>query len=359
MAYIHERNYGCRISADYTYRGLRTIVIENEKLRISVLADKGTDIFEFLYKPADVDFLWRSPLGVRNPSLNVPTISARNGSFLDYFEGGWQECLPNGGWASTYKGANLGLHGEIANIPWQYSILEDSPERIEVKFWVRTYRTPFYLEKFLSLEGNSPILHIKEKLINEGEEEMDLMWGYHPAFGPPFLSEHCRVDVPARKVEVCSECAPNSRLKPGEKFSWPNGKGKNGKAVDLSRIPPASIKAADMVYLLDLKEGWYAITNTQKKVGFGLHWPKEIFPYLWYWQDYQGEFGYPLYGRTYVVALEPFTSYPRFGLAEAIKRGTQMKLAAGKSVLVELKAVAYEGIERVKGITEQGEIHSR
>ena len=51
MAYIHERNYGCRISADYAYRGLKTVVMENRKLRISILADKGTTIFEFLYKP--------------------------------------------------------------------------------------------------------------------------------------------------------------------------------------------------------------------------------------------------------------------------------------------------------------------
>ncbi|MBI4377617.1 MAG: DUF4432 family protein [Nitrospinae bacterium] len=359
MGYIHERNYGCRVSADYTYRGLKTIIMENEKLHITILADKGTDIIEFLYKPLDVDFLWRSPLGVRNPGLNVPTIGTHIGSFLDYYEGGWQECLPNGGWAAKYKGAELGLHGEVCNIPWQFSIIEDNPERVEVKFRVRTYRTPFYLEKFLSMESNKPILHIKEKLLNEGEEGMDLMWGYHPAFGPPFLSEHCRVDVPAKKVEVCSEGAPTSRLKPGDKFAWPNCKGKDGKTVDLSRIPPASIKAADMVYLLELEEGWYAITNTKKKVGFGLHWPKEVFPYLWYWQDYQGEFGYPLYGRTYIVALEPFTSYPRFGLEEAIKRGTQMKMASGESVEVYLKAVAYEGIEGVERITENGEIKER
>ena len=83
MAYTHERNHGCRISDDYTYRGLRAVVLENRALRITVLADKGTDIIEFLYKPLDVDFLWRSPLGVRNPSLTVPTKEAPVGSFLD------------------------------------------------------------------------------------------------------------------------------------------------------------------------------------------------------------------------------------------------------------------------------------
>ena len=65
--YTHERNFGCRLM-EYTYRGLRTLTLENELLRVSILADKGTDIFEFNYKPLDVDFMWRSPWGVRNPA---------------------------------------------------------------------------------------------------------------------------------------------------------------------------------------------------------------------------------------------------------------------------------------------------
>lgn len=36
MSYIHERNYGCRVSADYTYRGLKTIVLEHQELRVLV-----------------------------------------------------------------------------------------------------------------------------------------------------------------------------------------------------------------------------------------------------------------------------------------------------------------------------------
>lgn len=52
----HERNYGCRIR-EYLYRDLKTLTLENELLRVSILADKGTDIFEFLYKPIDLDVL--------------------------------------------------------------------------------------------------------------------------------------------------------------------------------------------------------------------------------------------------------------------------------------------------------------
>ena len=56
MHYQNERNYGCRVSDSWTYRGLKTVVLENELLRIVILADKGADIYLFVNKPLDVDF---------------------------------------------------------------------------------------------------------------------------------------------------------------------------------------------------------------------------------------------------------------------------------------------------------------
>ena len=44
MHYRIERNYGCRISDSWTYRGHKTAIIENEILRVVVLIDKGADI---------------------------------------------------------------------------------------------------------------------------------------------------------------------------------------------------------------------------------------------------------------------------------------------------------------------------
>ncbi|GAB4427121.1 MAG: hypothetical protein OHK0015_08650 [Chloroflexi bacterium OHK40] len=54
--YTHERNFGCRVT-EYVYRGLRTFSMENESLRVTVLADKGGDIIEFLHYTSIVDEL--------------------------------------------------------------------------------------------------------------------------------------------------------------------------------------------------------------------------------------------------------------------------------------------------------------
>ncbi|MBI2843823.1 MAG: DUF4432 family protein [Armatimonadetes bacterium] len=339
-----DRNYGCRISDQFTLNGLKLLVMENERLRVSLVLDKGTDIFEFLYKPLDVDFMWRSPLGLPSAAKLARSLPPGIGAFLDNYEGGWQEVLPNGGFPCIYKGIDFGLHDETPLLPWSCVILEDTPDSVSARCWVRTRLTPFYVEKTLTLRSGEATLTIEEEVINEGEEELELTWGHHVALGEPFLDETCELTVPARTVITHPvEWSANNRLKPDQKCPWPNVTGKNGGVIDLTRIPSREAKAEDQAYLTDLDEGWYALTNTSRNVGFALSWPKDVFPYIWFWQVYKGGFGYPWYGRTYNIGLEPFSSYPNTGLEGANKTGTQIRLGPGESIKATLKASVFEG----------------
>src|SRR2546423_3778750 len=45
--YTYGRNRGCRISLDYTYRGMQVALLENEMLEVGILVDKGADVFQF------------------------------------------------------------------------------------------------------------------------------------------------------------------------------------------------------------------------------------------------------------------------------------------------------------------------
>jgi hypothetical protein len=112
-----------------------------------------------------------------------------------------------------------------------------------------------------------------------------------------------------------------------------------------------------MAYLAELSEGWYAITNPARKVGFGLHFDPSLFRYVWYWQQL-GDVaqGYPWWGRTHTAALEPWTSYPTNGLTEAIANGTAWQLQPGQQIHTKLCAVAYAGLESVSGITRDGDV---
>ncbi|PKO22415.1 MAG: DUF4432 domain-containing protein [Chloroflexi bacterium HGW-Chloroflexi-1] len=359
MAYGKPRNHGCRISDAWTYQGMRTIVLENELLRVVVLADKGSDIVEFRYKPRDLDFLFRAPGGIRNPNhglLSTPS----TGPFLDYYSGGWNEVLPNGGPHVTYQGAELGQHGEVSLIPWEYAILEDTPEQVAVRLWVRPIRTPFFLEKTLTLQPGRAVLHVAERLTNEGGHPLHLMWGQHIAFGRPFLEEGTVIDAPARRF-IVHEAMPGyepRRFRPGVIAEWPHAPAPDGTMADASEVPAYGItQAQEMAYLAELTAGWYAITNPARNVGFGVHFDPSLYRYIWYWQQL-GDVaqGYPWWGRTHTVALEPWTGYPTSGLNEAISNDSALSLPAGQTVETQLCAVAYEGSTRVIGVTAAGEV---
>jgi len=76
---------------------------------------------------------------------------------------------------------------------------------------------------------------------------------------------------------------------------------------------------------------------------------------VWFWQELRGSFGYPWYGRCYVMAVEPFTSVPGCGLERAIAAGTAPVLAAGAKTEASLAAVFFEDAE-VRSITNSGQV---
>ena len=83
--YRQQRNWGARI-LEYEHKGMRVVFLENEKLRVGVLVDKGTDVIEFNHKPTDTDFVWLAPGGVRNPASYLSTAQDPLAPFLEYTE---------------------------------------------------------------------------------------------------------------------------------------------------------------------------------------------------------------------------------------------------------------------------------
>jgi galactose mutarotase-like enzyme len=250
-------------------------------------------------------------------------------------------------------------HGEVALLPWTWQITEDEPEQVSVLLTVRCRQVPLIVEKRLMLRDEEAALFIEETLTNVGGVSIDLMWGHHPAFGAPFIDEHCRIDVPAQAaVAHPVERFPSQRLAPAQAFRWAQTQGREGQAVDFSRPQPRGAGRADLLYLTDLREGWFTIANPRLNVRVGMAWTLETFPYLWYWHDANGTPGYPWYSESYVLALEPWSSTPSMGLAEAVKRGTHLTLAPGEQRQTRLTTVVEPSGEQVRGVDLEGVMYS-
>ncbi len=335
---------GCRLR-EHDVNGFRAVTIENAFLAATILPEKGADIYSLVCRRTGVDVLWKSPWKPHHP-LPAASAGASESAWFDQYAGGWQDIFPNGGDACIYRGAALGFHGEACVSGWDYTVHRGRGAGVAVEMCVELRRSPFRLRRVLSVEPTLPALLIGETIENLGEEDLHYMWGQHPAFGAPFLDAGCRLRIPAnRYVAHDVEISPHSRITTGASGHWPVVDGKVGTRVDLSVLPPREQRVTEFGYIGELSEGWYALTNNQLNLSFGLAWPKDIFPHVWFWQELRGSFGYPWYGRSYVMAVEPFTSVPGVGLEKAIEHGSAPVLKAGASIEARFAAVLFDACE--------------
>jgi hypothetical protein len=178
------------------------------------------------------------------------------------------------------------------------------------------------------------------------------MWSHHPAFGAPFLSPDCVITTGARTL-VADDEAPGTLLAPGSVHPWPKASTSDGAALDLSVLPPAP--AAQLAYLTDLDEGWFAITNRRLGLGVGMRWPAEVFGHAWFWQELHAGPGYPWWREAYVCAIEPAATFPGQGIEAARRKGSgPLRLAGGECREVTLEAVLFPATADVRRIGPRG-----
>lgn len=340
---IHFPTNKCTITDKWQHNGMQVVWMENDFIKVGVLVGRGADIFEFKYKPKDVNFLLRLPGDIKNPRDSFVQLRDTQNQMEDYYYGGWQEVLPNSA-PFNYRGAHLGQHGEAWGIPWNYSIIRDNPEEVSLKCWVNPMRTPLLVEKILTISRGSAELQVDLSVTNQSDTSFDLMWGQHIAFGLPFLEEGAYVNINAQKIVAEPSMPDHRKFKPGVQTEWPNALGLNDNPVDASHIPSSDKDSySELAFLSGFDDtGNYSIVNEKKHVGFGLEWDSEIFKYVWFWQERYATKDAPWWGSVYAVALEPWTSKWSADPEKAIEDGDWLEIEAKSSISTRIKAMAMD-----------------
>ena len=182
------RFMSCRVSTDWSYRGLRTVILENRFLRIVVLPEVGAKVWQITYKPLDYDLLWN------NPRIN-PNRLPMNARYDDVWCGGWDELFPCDE-AGSIDGEMYPDHGEVWTGEWQSETFR-SEKQAGMKLRFTTPISAISIEKAIWIEPESAQIHFRHQLRNGGNTAFPFLWKLHPAMA---VTPQHRVDFPAMKV---------------------------------------------------------------------------------------------------------------------------------------------------------------
>ena len=326
-----------RFDANWTYRGLRALVLENDQLRAVFLPELGAKLWSLTYKPVDREMLWQHPRLEPRPAHFGAT-------YDDWFCGGWDELFPNDA-PATVAGESYPDHGEMWSMPFDWEVVASSPQEITIRLYRSGIVTVTRMEKWVTLRAGEPLLRFRHRIQNDGPFPLDFIWKLHPALR---ITPDSRIDLPARRVLV--DEGFRDRLGPDvAEFQWPLARTANGQSVDMRRIPPPEAATAEFLYAVELDAGWCALTDTAQQAGFGLAFDPAVLSSVWVFASYRGWRG------LYMTILEPCTGFP-YRLEEAIAGGRHSHLEPGEALDTEVTAVLFRGLDGVRSITRAGKV---
>jgi hypothetical protein len=319
------------VSADWSYRGLQALVLDNGLVRVVVLPELGGKIWELRDLVTGRQFLWQNP---RIAPTKVPYAAG----YDDQFFGGWDVLFPND-MPESIGGEEFPDHGEVWTLAWQWDLAR-AADSVSVHLEVMTPISACRLRKTVSLLAGERCVRVHESLENVGDRDLPFLWKQHLALE---VDEVARIDLPAGDMLLGDFGNPRAGHA-GLTYRWPRLSDADGAIHDMSITLPRESRCSEFQYATGLSAGWCALTHKDGN-GLVLRFDPDVFRSCWTFASYGG------WRDLQVAVMEPCTGYP-VSVAEGHAAGTHQTLVAGASISTELVAVLFQGMRRVTGVTE-------
>jgi hypothetical protein len=319
-------------------------VIESEALRVTVDPRVGGTITAVEHKSLGASVLGRTPWEPVAAPMEPPAAPDER-TWLTRYGGGWPILFPNGGDACEYAGVFHGFHGEASVAPW-----EAQADAASLLLTRRFISVPAEMRRELTVIGD--VLTIRETLHMLGGRPAKVMWGQHPTFGSDLLDGAFEIQSGACNVTIDNRYDPATNpLIPGATGRWPLVPGKRG-LFDLGE-PVGSV--ASLAYLHEFDSPWMSIRRLDGLVAVALSWDDTIFPCAWLWYELGGTDEPPWCGRTRLIGLEPNTTWPGTGLADADRRGGRLlTLQPGATITATVRLHVFKPEGAILGVDASG-----
>jgi hypothetical protein len=326
---------GPRVDTNWSYRGLRAVLLENRFLRVFVLPEAGAKIWQITYKPLDADLLWNNP---RISPARLPL----NSRYDDVWSGGWDELFPNDEVASI-EGESYPDHGELWTGEWQFEPFTNG-EEAGVRLRFDTPISSIRVEKVITLRSDLARIFFQHRFTNLAQMAFPFLWKLHPAMA---VTPQHRIDFPPMKVEM-EPAFPGTLEGGAQPVSWPQVSA-GARNIDLRRIPPPEERQLYFFYGTGLRQGWCGLTNMQTHLACGWHFDPKVFSSAWLFASYGG-------WRNYNVAvLEPCTGYP-LNFAAMQAAGRDKIIAPGETLDTRVVFSVQEGLNSVGQVDSEGKM---
>ena len=269
---------------------------------------------------------WETPV----PAAHSRSYGDTKLDWLSEYRGGWQLMVPNSGDACVVDGVPLPFHGEWSRTCVKAERLE--PGRVRFRSGVRL---PLVVERDVELHDDPQRMSLTTTVTNVADVAQAFVWGEHPAFasGPGD-----RIDLPIGPIADVIDPLD------GPTTTWPIAP---SSGADLSVIP-TDTPLEDVHFLPNRPAGWCALRRPH--VGVAMSWDVGDFPHMWIWREFASP-GFPFYGRASIVALEPASSWPGGGLAQAIRSGQAHWLEPGATRTTTVTVIPFgAGAHPVRGV---------
>jgi hypothetical protein len=319
-----------------TYRGRHAYTIENDKLRVTVLAEGG-HIAELFVKATGVNPLWTPPWPTIEPSTyelsRHPEYGADSESKLLAGIHGHNVCLDLWGAPSEAEAAaGMTVHGEASVARYAFS------SAAPVKLHCRCVASQAQLAFTRDLELDGATLQITECVQNLSLLDRPIAWTQHVTLGPPFLKHgETTFAVPATR----------SMSYEGEVFDWPVFRGE-----DLRTYTSAQESSRFTTHMIDpaVDDAFFTAYTPSLQTEVRYDWQREDFPWLGIWDENRSRKQAPWNGETITRGMEFGVSPIPESRRKMIERGSLFGLPgyrwipAHSSVTVRYSATAHKRV---------------
>ncbi|MGA7919869.1 MAG: hypothetical protein WCA38_09360 [Candidatus Acidiferrales bacterium] len=307
---------------EVNYRNRRAARVENENVRVTVLAEGG-HVAEICHKLSDVNPLWTPPWPSIEPSTYSraahPEYGSSNEAYILSGLMGHSICLDTYGMPSPEEfAAGMPVHGEGPVVPYT---VESNRDSISLSGLLPLAQIRFQRQIKLSA-SNSGLIHFRESLENLSHSDRPIAWTQHVTVGPPFLEAgKTQFRAPVTRSKVIDEDFTGGRgvQKTGAEFNGLLCPRKDGGVIDLRVYPSEAVSGGFTTHLVDpsCDDAFFLAWSPATKVLFGYVWKRADFPWICRWEENYLRADPPWNRQTMTCAME-------FGVSPSLGSRRQM-----------------------------------